>query len=82
MNHASLQKLVFLWLSRQATDAAARSNGSHAAGSPPDSLDSGMAGSSTCSSESYSQSEEDDAELEQYQEALHNLEQQRDAVRI
>lgn len=38
--------------------------------------------SSTSSSGSYSQSEEEDAELEQYQEALYNLEQQRDAVRL
>ncbi|KAL3150708.1 hypothetical protein ABBQ32_000495 [Trebouxia sp. C0010 RCD-2024] len=37
--------------------------------------------SSTSSSGSYSQSEEEDAELEQYQEALYNLEQQRDAIR-
>lgn len=44
--------------------------------------DSSLSDSSTSSSGSYSQSEEDDAELEQYQEALYNLEQQRDAVRL
>lgn len=42
--------------------------------------DSSASDSSTSSSGSYSQSEEEDAELERYQEALHNLEQQRDAV--
>lgn len=74
-------KHVYFWLSRQESDAAASINGSHAAGSLADSLDSSTAGPSTCSSESFSHSAEDDAELQQYQEALHNLEQQRDAVR-
>ena len=44
--------------------------------------DSSASDSSTSASGSYSQSEEEDAELEQYQEALYNLEQQRDAVRL
>lgn len=47
---------------------------------PPQSSSS-QSSSSSSSSGSYSQSEEEDQELGQYQEALYNLEQQRDAVR-
>ena len=41
-----------------------------------------MSGSSMDAAGTCSQSSDEDAELEQYQAALHNLEQQRDAVRL
>ena len=46
------------------------------------SSDSSTSQSSTTCNGSYSHSEEEDVELQQYQEALYNLEQQRDAVRL
>lgn len=70
-----------LWVYRDITIVERHSSCSGSA-EPAAQPQSSSSQSSSSTSGSYSQSEEEDQELEQYQEALYNLEQQRDAVRL